>query len=154
MTQPSDYQSATTETAKHLKTIAQSRSVRELSRLTLPEIDVVVDMISRIVPAGNIPGMILSGLARLPDQHLPAQTVQQHIAALFNGVEHVFDQVAFGAVFAGPAAVIWGYQNLLRLAGKDPESAFPEGIWQFYVEYALREDTARHVNETHGFHTI
>jgi len=50
--------------------------------------------------------------------------------------------------------VIWGYQNLLKLAGKDPESSFPDGIWQFYVDYALREDTARHVNETHGFDTI
>ena len=56
--------------------------------------------------------------------------------------------------FAGPAAVIWGYQNLLRLAGKDPEDSFPEGYWQFYVDYALREDTARHSNETHGFDTL
>ncbi|MEW6242249.1 MAG: hypothetical protein AB1564_15710, partial [Chloroflexota bacterium] len=44
--------------------------------------------------------------------------------------------------------------NLLRLAGKDPESSFPEGTWQFYVDYALREDTARHANETHGFDTL
>jgi len=149
-----DIQLATTQTAKHLRTVAQSGPVRDLSRLTLPEIDAVVDQVSRIVPAGNIPGMILSGLTHLPGQRLPAQTVRQHITALFDGVEHVFDQVAFGTVFAGPAAVIWGYQNLLKLAGKDPESAFPEGIWQFYVEYALREDTARHVNETHGFSSI
>src|SRR4030095_11502965 len=32
--------------------------------------------------------------------------------------------------------------------------AFPEGTWQFYVDYALREDTARHANETHGFDTL
>ena len=30
----------------------------------------------------------------------------------------------------------------------------PEGVWQFYVDYALREDTARHANETHGFDTL
>ena len=45
-------------------------------------------------------------------------------------------------------------KNLLKLAGKDPESAFPEGVWQFYAGYALREDTARHTNETHGFDTL
>ncbi|MEE8390451.1 MAG: hypothetical protein V3S14_06595, partial [Anaerolineae bacterium] len=42
---------------------------------------------------------------------------------------------------------------MLKLAGKDPDDAFPEGTWQFYVDYALREDTARHANETHGFDT-
>jgi hypothetical protein len=60
----------------------------------------------------------------------------------------------YSAFFAGPAAVIWGYQNLLRLAGKDPGDSFPEGVWQFYVDYALREDTARHANETHGFDSL
>jgi len=154
MTNSTDLQQATTLTAKHLRGIAQSQDVRKLSHLSLPEIDSVVDVISKIIPAGNVPGMILSGLARLPGQRLPAQTVQQHIAALFSGAEQVLDQVTFGALFAGPAAVLWGYQNLLRLAGKDPESSFPDGIWQFYVDYALREDTARHVNETHGFDTL
>src|SRR5512133_2068719 len=154
MSQTTDLQRATTLTAKHLRGIAQSADVRKLSHLTLPEIDSVVDVISQIVPAGNVPGMTLNGLARLPGQRLPAQTVQQHITALFSGVEQVLDRVTFGAVFAGPAAVIWGYQNLLKLAGKNSESAFPDGIWQFYVDYALREDTARHVNETHGFDTL
>lgn len=154
MTYSTDFQQATTLTAQHLGGIARSQPVRKLSRLTLPEIDSVVEVIAQIIPAGNIPGMILSGLARLPGQRLPPQTVQQHIAALFSGVEQVLDQVTFGTVFAGPAAVIWGYQNLLRLAGKDPESSFPDGVWQFYVDYALREDTARHVNETHGFDTL
>ncbi len=32
--------------------------------------------------------------------------------------------------------------------------AFPEGTWQFYVEYALREDTARHATETRGFDSL
>lgn len=147
-------QQATTQTAQHLRDVAQSRSARKLSRLTLPEINNVVDLVAQIIPAGNIPGMILSGLTRLPGQRLPRQTVQEHIAALFSGVEQILDQVTYSTVFAGPAAVIWGYQNLLKLAGKEIESAFPDGIWQFYVDYALREDTARHVNETHGFDTL
>ncbi len=145
---------ATIQTARDLGTVARSKEARRLSHLTLPEIEAAVNLVARIIPAGNIPGMILSGLTRLPGQRLPPQTVRQHLAALFDGVEKLLDKVTYGAVFAGPAAVLWGYQTLLRLAGKDIDSAFPEGVWQFYVEYALREDTARHVNETHGFDTI
>ncbi len=150
----SKLEQATIETATDLKSIAQSPPVRDLSRLSLPEIDAVVDVTSQIIPAGNIPGMILSGLTRLGGQRLPQQTVQKHITALFSSLDFLFDQVASSAILVAPAAVIWGYQHLLKLAGKDPESAFPEGIWQFYVDYALREDTARHVIETHGFETL
>lgn len=148
------YQQASTKTANDLRTIAQSQVIRDLSRLSLPEIDAVVDLTAQVMPAGNVPGMILSGLARIPGQRLPVQTMHQHVNILFKGVEQILDQVAYGALFAGPAAVIWGYQNLLKLAGKDPDSSFPEGTWQFYVDYALREDTARHINETHGFDTL
>ncbi len=148
------YQQATQATAKDLKTVARKISVQQLSRLSLPEVDAVVELISKVMPAGNVPGMILSGLARLPGRRIPAQKMQQDVNALFSGVEQILDSAMYGAFFAGPAAVIWGYQNLLKLAGKDPESAFPEGVWQFYAGYALREDTARHTNETHGFDTL
>lgn len=150
----SDYQQASIKTANDLRSIAQSQPFQELSNLSLPEINAVVDLTAQIVPAGNVPGMILSGLARIPGQRLPLQSIQQHIGILFKGVEQVLDHLTFGTLFAGPAAVIWGYQNLLKLAGKDPNAAFPDGLWQFYAEYALREDTARHVNETHGFDTL
>jgi len=70
---------------------------------------------------------------------------------LFKGVEQTLDKAIYTTFFAGPAAVSGAYQGLLKLAGKDPAEAFPEGTWQFYVEYALREDTARHANETYGF---
>jgi len=141
-------------TAASLRSVAKTVSVQHLSRLTLPEIEAVVQLVSRIMPAGNVPGMILSGLARLPGRRIPVQKLQQDVTALFSGVEQVLDQAVYGAFFAGPAAVLWGYQNLLKLAGKDPESAFPEGTWQFYADYALREDTARHTNETHGFDSL
>lgn len=145
---------ATTQTIESLRAVAQSQPLRQLSRLTLPEIDKVVELTAQILPAGNVPGMILSGLARLPEQRLPRATVQQHLRALLSGAQQLLDQATFAAAFAGPAAVLGAYQNLLKLAGKKTEDAFPEGIWQFYVEYALREDTARHVNETHGFDTL
>jgi hypothetical protein len=148
------YQQATQSTAKDLRTVARNISVQQLSRLSLPEVDAVVELVSKVMPAGNVPGMILSGLARLPGRRIPAQKMQQDVNALFSGVEQILDSAMYGAFFAGPAAIIWGYQNLLKLAGKDPDSAFPEGVWQFYTGYALREDTARHTNETHGFDTL
>lgn len=147
------YQQASQLTADDLRTVAKSISAQQLSRLSLPELESVVELISKVVPAGNVPGMILSGLARLPGRRIPAQKMQQDVNALFSGVEQILDKAVYRTFFAGPAAIISGYQNLLKLAGKDPESAFPEGVWQFYAGYALREDTARHTNETHGFDT-
>jgi hypothetical protein len=148
-----DINQASRKTADDLRTVAQmSRlSVPEVSRLTLPELEAVVDQVARLVPAGNIPALILSGLARLPDRRLPTQTIRRDLELLFQGVERTLDTAIYTAFFAGPAAVIGAYQGLLKLAGKDPTTAFPEGTWQFYVEYAMREDTARHANETHGF---
>lgn len=154
MKETRSFRRATRKTAADLRSVAGSDSLRKLSRLSLPEIDAAVDLVADIIPAGNVPGMILSGLSRLPAQRVPSQTIQQHVDALYSGVEQILDQVTFGTFFAGPAAVIWGYQNLLKLAGKDPEDSFPDGVWQFYVDYALREDTARHANETHGFDTL
>lgn len=148
------YEKASQLTASDLRTVTKTISVQELSRLSLPEVEAVVDLISKVVPAGNVPGMILSGLSRLPGRRIPIQKMQQDVNALFSGVEQILDSAVYGAFFAGPAAIIWGYQNLLKLAGKDPDSAFPEGAWQFYAGYALREDTARHTNETHGFDTL
>ncbi len=150
----SNLQRASQLTATNLRTVAKTISVQQLSRLSLPEVEAVVDLVSKVVPAGNVPGMILSGLARLPGRRIPIQKMHQDINALFSGVEQILDSAMYGAIFAGPAAIIWGYQNLLKLAGKDPDAAFPEGVWQFYASYALREDTARHTNETHGFDTL
>jgi hypothetical protein len=149
----SDYRAASVKTASSLKAVASTEALRKISRLTLPEIEAVSDLIAQIVPAGNVPGMILTNLALLAGRHIPAATARRDVDLLFKGVEQMLDRAVYTAFFAGPAAIIWAYQNLLKLAGKHPESAFPDGTWQFYVEYALREDTARHTHETHGFHT-
>ncbi|MEZ4642550.1 MAG: hypothetical protein R3E31_07390 [Chloroflexota bacterium] len=148
------YREASTKTRSNLKSVAHSLQIRELSQLSLPQIDKVVNLVARVIPAGNIPAVILSGLARLPGRKLPPEHVQRDTNLLFEGLEKAFDTAVYGTFFAGPAAVLWGYQNLLRLAGKDPADAFPEGTWQFYINYALREDTARHTIETHGFDSM
>jgi hypothetical protein len=154
MSERERYNQLSTKTAQDLRTIARSLSIQELSSLTLPEIDKIVDLVAQMVPAGNVPGVILNGLARLKGRHVSAQRIRSDIDMLFSGVKQMLDKAVYGAFFAGPAAVIWAYQNLLKLAGKSPEDAFPGGVWQFYADYALREDTARHANETHGFDTV
>ncbi|MFO7541165.1 MAG: hypothetical protein R6X32_24245 [Chloroflexota bacterium] len=152
---PNLYTQATVKTGDRLKSIAHSPKVRELSSLSLPEVDAVVNMIARVAPAGNVPAVILNGLIRLPERKLPLKNVKRDINLLFKGIEQALvDKAVYSTFFAGPAAVIWAYQNLLRLAGKDPDASFPEGVWQFYVDYAMRDDTARHANETAGFDAI
>lgn len=146
-----NYQNATRATAADLTPIARTLALSKISHLSLPEVEAVANLVAQIVPAGNVPGMILSGLARLGGRRRRPEVARRDIDLLFQGVEQVLDSAVFGALFAGPAAVLWGYQNLLRLAGKDPADFFPQGTWQFYVEYALREDTARHATETRGF---
>jgi hypothetical protein len=155
MNEENNYREASIKTANSMKDIAYSLVNSDLSRLSLPEVDAIVQQVSQVVPAGNVPGVILNGLARLPGRNPPPKkNVKRDIGLLFKGVGQALDKAVYGAFFAGPAAVIWGYQNLLKLAGKDLDQAFPEGTWQFYVDYAMRDDTARHANETFGFDAL
>jgi hypothetical protein len=66
-----DYLKATKLTANNLKTILGARSVPALSHLTLPEIEQLSDQIAQVVPAGNVPGLIMNGLIRLEGRHIP-----------------------------------------------------------------------------------
>ena len=154
MSPPQPHDDDATLTSMSLKKAMRSDNMRKLSPLSLPEIDDIADSISRMVPAGNLPGIILSGLAQVSQRRVPKQDVRRDVNLLFKGVESRLDQAVYTTFFATPAAILWAYQNLLRMLGRDLEDAFPEGTWQFYVDYALREDTARHTNETHGFDTI
>jgi hypothetical protein len=145
---------ATQHTFHDLQTVARSERIQELSSLTLPEIDEIVHKVARIAPAGNVPGVILNGLLRLPQRIPPADMVRRDITLLFKGVEQtMMDRAVYATFYAAPAAILTAYQKLLILAGKDATASFPEGAWQFYVDYALRDDTARHTCETHGFDT-
>jgi len=143
------YQAASIKTIGNLKGVAQSFA--QVSRLSLPEVDAVVEQVAQVVPAGNVPGVLLNGLARLTERKPPEKTVKRDIGLLFKGVRQALDKAVYGVAFAGPAAVIWGYQNLLKLSGKDPDESLPNGTWQFYLTYALREDAARHLTESTGF---
>jgi hypothetical protein len=122
--------------------------LEQVSHLTLPEVSQLREEVAAIIPAGRLPGMILSGLVNLKGQTVSAEQRNLDLQRLFLGV---MSAGLYGTFVAGPAAILAGYQKLLRLAGKDAEQAFPEGTWQFYLEFGLREDSARHASETVGF---
>ncbi len=123
----------------------------QLTRLTLPEIQALREEIARVLPVGNLPAFILDGLTKLKSRLVNAARVKRDLTALFQGT-NIVPQGLYGAFIAGPATVLYAYQKLLQLAGKDLETAFPEGTWQFYLQFGVREDTGRHANETVGFH--
>lgn len=125
-------------------------TLRKLTQLTLPEIRKIRQEVAEVLPAGNLPAMILSGLTQLKGRKLKAERVRQDVSALMRGL-NLLPQGLFSLFVAGPATVLYAYQKLLRLAGKDLASAFPQGMWQFYLEFGLREDQARHATETIGF---
>lgn len=125
------------------------------SNRSIAEVQALQDEISNVIPAGNIVGLVLGGLTRLRGRTLPPGQARSDVSALLRGLEmlprHILPGTLYGTFFVGPAAVLSAYQKLLELAGKEPASAFPDGLWQFYLEFALREDSARHTNETTGF---
>jgi hypothetical protein len=125
-------------------------AIRQLTRLSLPEIQAVQQEIAHVFPAGNLPAFVLSGLLKLQERRVNPERVRQDITALLRGAS-LIPEGLYGVFVAGPAVALYAYQKLLQLAGKDPASAFPEGPWQFYLQFSLREDTARHTNETVGF---
>ncbi len=126
------------------------QTILELTHLTLPEIEALRWEISQVLPAGNLPAFILGGLLKLRGRQVNASQVKRDLTTLFKGA-NLLPQGLYGAFIAGPSAVLYAYQKLLQLAGKDAASAFPEGTWQFYLQFGLREDTARHTNETRRF---
>ncbi len=129
----------------------EAQTLVELSQLTLPEIQEIQQEIAQILPAGNLPAFILSGLLQFKGRRITPERVQQDLNALLRGIG-LLPQGLYSVFVAGPAAILYAYQKLLQLAGKNMDSAFPQGTWQFYLQFGLREDSARHANETIGFH--
>lgn len=104
--------------------------------------------VAEIFPASNLPAFLLQGLLQLEDRTLRQDKVAADLRVLFRGSAQIG---IYGALLAAPATILYGYQKLLSLSGKDVESAFPDGLWQFYTEFGLREDAARHCVESVGF---
>ena len=140
--------------SEEVKQILSAISTVDQLDLSEGEISGIVNELSRIMPAGDIPGVIASGLARLKERHIWDTEDDPKLKSIRSKIKPLMDRLTYLGVFAGPASAIWVYQSLLERIGKNENAAFPDGLWQFYCEYALREDTARHANESCGFDTI
>jgi hypothetical protein len=141
------YAHQTQQTLQALNTIDDT-SLVSLTGLNLPEVQAIKQEIAEIFPASNLPLFLLQGLLQLKDRTLPQERVDADLQVLFRGTRQIG---LYSTFLAAPAMLLHGYQQLLTLAGKSVDSAFPNGPWQFYTEFGLREDTARHAVETVGF---
>ena len=126
-------------------------AIEPLAQLPLPDVEQRLEILEKFPPARDALDVVMSGLQALAGRKLRPEQVKQDTQLIFAGLEKL---TAVYGLFVGPATVISLYQSLLRVTGVNPDDAFPNGTWQFYVEYALREDTARHTVETYGFDTI
>lgn len=148
-------QKAIKSTLASMENVISTSQLTYLSNRSIAEVEALQEEVSAVIPAGNIVGLIMGGLARLRDRTLPRSKAESDVSALMRALDmlphNILPKTVYGTLFVGPAAVLAAYQKLLMLTGKDPESAFPDGLWQFYLEFALREDNARHTTETRGF---
>lgn len=148
-------------------TVLTAQSIRQLvdeyadegntsvSMLSFTEREDLIQEIGRVIPAGNVVNFVFSGIlnARERERTAPADPQQgrSHLNAIFKGLSVLRENLVYQLAFTGPATVLAGYNMLLQLAGKDPEQFLPDGAWQFFVEFGLREDAAHHQTETIGF---
>lgn len=152
---PEAYRTAASATLASMREAVSPAKLTYLSGLPDTQIRALEQQVADVIPAGNIVGLVMSGLVRLRGRTLPANQAQSDISALFRGLEvlprKLLPSTLYGTFIAAPATVLAAYQKILALTGKSLESAFPNGLWQFYLEFAMREDSARHANETTGF---
>jgi hypothetical protein len=141
------YTSQVLQTRQSLN-IVDDATLVGLTRLGLGEVQALKQEVAEIFPASNLPAFLLQGLIQLEDRSLKPERIAADLKVLFRSTKQIG---LFGTFLAAPALVLHGYQRLLALAGKDVASAFPDGPWQFYTEFGLREDAARHSVETEGF---
>ena len=147
---PHDLQSGAQiqQTLQALDSAVADTSLASISGLGIPQVRTLKREVAEIFPASNLPAFLLQGLLQLKGRSLDNERVGADLRVLFRETRQIG---IYGAFIATPALIIHGYQRLLTLAGKDLESAFPNGTWQFYTEFGLREDAARHAVETTGF---
>jgi pSer/pThr/pTyr-binding forkhead associated (FHA) protein len=109
------------------------------------------ELVRQTAPVRDILDFLRSGLSQLEARTISSETSDNSLSALLRRAD-VIGKGLFSTVIAGPAFLLVGWQKLLELVGVGPEDAFPQGTWQFYAEFGLREDPARHANESTGFH--
>jgi hypothetical protein len=138
-------------TALSINHVMTSANVNELTQLEIDELTELAEDIGRVLPAGNVVKMVFSQLRAAQGRRLAQGDSKRMMSLLQQGMATMLGKASYMAFYSTPALLISGYQMLLRAAGRDPDDAFPHGVWQFYLEFGLREDAARHACETIGF---
>src|SRR5882672_2832227 len=77
-------------------------TTEQLTYLSLPERSALVEEISRVVPAGNVPGLVAAGLANLPDRVVPLMESRRNLNLLMQGMQTFLDKAVYQTFFAGP----------------------------------------------------
>lgn len=139
-------------TANNLRQLLAQHGGQDVSILAVPHQEELIEQVAQILPAGNVVNFVFNGIQLAKDREITPTHAHTHLNALLKGLNIMRDGALYPVMFGGPAALLAGYNMLLRLAGAKPEDFLPDGAWQFYVEFGLREDAARHSSETLGFH--
>jgi hypothetical protein len=95
----------------------------------------------------------LSGLIRSGMTLLNARRVRPRSEAHRQTLHHsdLTHRALYFALIIIPAIFLDAFQRIrTRITGKP--RAFPQGTWQFYLHWGLRDDLARFTNETIGYH--
>lgn len=150
----SDLEHARQLTAVTIMQMLQQNKTEELTRMNLDDITELANEVSRIIPAGNVVAMVFSQLSSIKGNQVSGDETRQMMGLLKQGMSTFLDKATYLTFYTTPAILINGYQKILQAAGKDPASAFPNGTWQYYLEFGLREDTGRHACETCGLQWV
>lgn len=145
---------STLEEAQQLTALSLAKALQTTEEFTYLKLDEVTELsneVARLLPAGNILTMVLSQLGSIKGRQLSENDTRRILNLLNRGISTFLDRAAYMTFYTGPALLIGGYQLLLRATGHDLQAAFPNGVWQFYLEFGLRDDSARHACETIGF---
>ncbi|MCC6904329.1 MAG: hypothetical protein IT326_00700, partial [Anaerolineae bacterium] len=105
------------------------------------------DLLEVYFDSKTLPGLIRSGWMLLLARRVQPRT---------GGRKHVLrpgdyaDRLLYGALIAGPALILSGFQSL-RTAITGKPRQFEDGAWQWALQFSLREDLAHHTVETTGY---
>jgi len=98
--------------------------------------------------AATLRGLFSSGLTLLKARRVRTQAELARANRL--DLRQLVDQIIYGIIITIPGVILQGYQNLHTALTSKP-MGHPEGSWQFYLHFGLREDLAHHTNETTGY---
>ncbi len=98
--------------------------------------------------AGNLSGLLRSGLTMLKARHVRSR-FEAGGQSRFD-LRQLGNQALYVVLIAIPAVILQTYHAARTMITGQP-MGYPEGSWQFYLHFGLREDLAHHTSETTGY---